>query len=141
MQIFYFFGLRYWLLVLYGCIQLACEHERGPGLGFSLLNPVMRMDREEEETWCCHINVVWLFNRYIYYLILQDKITFRATGEADTLQYFYLSPDTGIISVINTLQDAPRSTYRVNYLIRSIDHYQTNYTRECGCHHRLYLNL
>ncbi|KAL5018741.1 hypothetical protein ScPMuIL_004463 [Solemya velum] len=43
----------------------------------------------------------------------KDKITFRATGEADTLQYFYLSPDTGIISVINTLQDAPRSTYRM----------------------------
>ncbi|XP_046579032.1 protocadherin Fat 4-like [Haliotis rubra] len=47
-----------------------------------------------------------------------DRVIYEATGDNDTLQYFFLSSDTGLISIREPLTSSSRSGYRMSIIAR-----------------------
>lgn len=47
-------------------------------------------------------------------LSLQDRVTYTATGEADTLEYFTLGADSGVICVRQILLSSSKTEFRVS---------------------------
>ena len=47
-------------------------------------------------------------------------MVYTATGESDTLSYFYLSADTGLISVRRPLTSDTKTEYRVSLRVLSL---------------------
>lgn len=47
------------------------------------------------------------------FVLLQDRVIYQATGENDTLTYFYLSMDSGLISVARPLTTSSKTEFRV----------------------------
>ncbi len=53
-------------------------------------------------------------NVYMHVIIFQDSIKYSITGEASAPQFFYVDPDTGIITVKKLLSEGDTSQYTVS---------------------------
>lgn len=54
---------------------------------------------------------------FAVYFIIQDRVTYSATGDADTIDLFSISPESGVICVRQILLNKAKTQYTVTILV------------------------
>ena len=58
-----------------------------------------------------------IFSLNAFWVVFQDKILYRATGREESMKYFHVDPDTGLISIKKLLYPGTTNAFEVRVLM------------------------